>query len=214
MFLTRDEHPDFAVIKRVLLGCEWFRLYDLIEDVFDQLSFYDSELAVPDEGPKAHPFQQLNDYFVYAGIGWQLRDGKITSRGDAAFEHTVGIAEAELKESARITAAERIESAIRDLSLRPKPDLSGAISHATAALECVLHDITQRAMTLGDYIKKCPDLFPGAMKNAFASLWGYASEEGARHGKEGIEPHREEAELIVSLAAALATYLDRKHPRR
>jgi hypothetical protein len=45
-------------------------------------------------------------------------------------------------------------------------------------------------------------------------LWGYASNEGARHGKEGVEPPREEAEFIVSIAAALTAYLNRKHPRQ
>ena len=101
----------------------------------------------------------------------------------------------------------------RNLSLRPKPDFSGAISHATGAMECVLHDITGRGMTFGDFVKKRPDLFPGAMKTAFGALWGYTSEEGARHGKEGVEPPRDEAEFIVTIAAALATYLNRKHPR-
>jgi hypothetical protein len=209
----QENAPEFIAVKRVLLRCEWFRLYDLLEDIFDQMYFHDTELSAPDEEPQAHPFQQkLNDYFEYAGIGWQMAGGKIVARGDEAFERTVRVAESELQAAGRATAADRIKSAIRNLSLRPKPDFSGAISHATGAMECVLHDITQKSMTLGDYIKKRPDLFPGAMKAAFGALWGYASEE-ARHGKEGVEPPREEAEFIVSLAAALTTYLNRKHPR-
>jgi hypothetical protein len=211
--LKEEDNPTFIRAKRVLLACPWFRIYELIEDLYGQLYFHDTELLNQEEC-QSYPFQQsLNEYFEYAGIGWKLTGGKIVARGDDAFERTVHIAEAELRDGARTTAAERIENAIRNLSLRPKPDLSGAISHATGAMECVLHDITQQSMTLGDYIKKRPDLFPGAMKSAFASIWGYASEEGARHGKEGVEPPREEAEFIVSLAAALTTYLNRKHPR-
>ena len=215
MIISHEEdHPDFTDIKRVLLACEWFRLYDLLEDIFDQMHFHDTELSSPDEEPQAHPFQEkLNAYFVYAGIGWQMAGGKIIARGDDAFERIVQTAETELKAAGRSTAGERIENAIRNLSLRPKADFSGAISHATGAMECVLHDITGKGMTFGDYVKRCPDLFPGAMKTAFGSLWGYASEEGARHGKEGIEPQREEAEFIVGIAAALTTYLNRKHPR-
>ena len=205
---------EFVALKRVLLDCDWFRLYDLIEDLFERLDFHDEELRAPDEEFQAYPFQQaINDYFVHAGIGWQLADGRMTMRGDDAFEHTVASAQTELKAGGRTTAADRIENALRNLSLRPKPDFSGAIGHATAAMECVLHDITQQSMTLGDYIKKRPDLFPGAMKKACEGLWGYASEEGARHGKEGIEPPREEADFIVSIAAALTTYLNRKYPR-
>jgi hypothetical protein len=91
IFVSAEEHkdPDFIEIKRVLLGCEWFRLYDLIEDIFQQLHFYDSELrADPEEDLQAYPFQsKINDYFVHAGIGWQLVDGKVIARGDAALEH-------------------------------------------------------------------------------------------------------------------------------
>jgi hypothetical protein len=216
MTITHEEdHPDFTDIKRVLLACEWFRLYDLLERIYDRLYFHDTELSSPDDDPQGHPFQQeLNDYFVYAGIGWQMSGGQIILRGDHAFERIVQTAETELKAAGRSTAAERIGNAIRNLSLRPKPDFSGAISNATGAMECVLHDITGKGMTLGEYVKRCPDLFPGAMKTAFGSLWGYASDEGARHGKEGVEPAREEAEFIVGIAASLTTYLNRKHPRR
>jgi hypothetical protein len=35
--------------------------------------------------------------------------------------------------------------------------------------------------------------------------------EGARHGKQGVEPAREEAELVVNLSASVVTYLNRKH---
>jgi hypothetical protein len=217
--VSNEEHkyPDFIEIKRVLLGCEWFRLYDLIEDILQQLDFYDSELRTdPEEESQAYPFQsKINDYFVHAGIGWQLVDGKVTVRGDAAFEHSVRVAESELKAGGRTTAAECIEDAIRNLSFRPKPRLGAAVSRATNAMKCVLHDITgeKKKIGFGDYLQSHPDLFPGGLAKTFGGLWGYASNEGARHGKEGVEPPREETEFIVSIAAALTTYLNRKHPR-
>ena len=36
IFVSTEEHkdPNFIEIKRVLLGCEWFQLFDLIEDIF------------------------------------------------------------------------------------------------------------------------------------------------------------------------------------
>jgi len=210
-----EDDPDFRAAKRVLLSCDWFRFYDVIEDVFQQLDFYDTELINPDEGQRAYPFQRdINDYFVYAGIGWQLIDGQVLARGDDAFEHTVRTAETELTMGGRTTAAECISKAIRNLSIRPKADLSGAVSQATNAMECVLGDIAGKGRTLGDYLKHHPNLFPGSLKKALEGLWGYASEEGARHGKEGIEPPREEAELIVNISGAVTTYLNRKHPRK
>ena len=44
--LSKDEDDlDFIAVKRVLLRCEWFRLYDLLEDIFDQLYFHDTEIG-------------------------------------------------------------------------------------------------------------------------------------------------------------------------
>ena len=88
--VTTEENkdPDFIAIKRVLLGCEWFRLYDLLQDIFRQLDFHDTELHDEEEDFYAHPFQEkLNEYFVHAGIGWRMVDGKVIMRGDGAFEH-------------------------------------------------------------------------------------------------------------------------------
>lgn len=210
-----EDPPEFINTKRVLLQCEWFRIYDLIEDLFRDLDFHDVEFRNPDEDFQAYPFQRnINDYFEYAGIGWKLADGKIVARGDDAFERTVQTAEVELKDGGRTTAADCIEDAIRNLSFRPKPRLGAAVARATNAMECVLHDITaEEKMTLGDYLKRYPLLFPGGLAGTFGGLWGYASSAGARHGKEGVEPPREEAEFIVATAAALTTYLNRKRPR-
>jgi len=47
---------------------------------------------------------------------------------------------------------------------------------ATNALECVLQDITgEKNMTLGDYLKHHPGLFPGHLKKCLEGLWGYAA---------------------------------------
>jgi hypothetical protein len=47
------------------------------------------------------------------------------------------------------------------------------------------------------------------LDTAVSQVWGYASNE-ARHVEEGREPEREEAELVVGLAAVVATYLTKK----
>jgi len=213
--VTKEEdHPDIVASKRVLMNCKWFRVYDVVEDIYAQLDFHETEFAIDDEEPRTGPLQdEINAYFRYAGIGWQMTNGLIVGRGDDAFEQTVKTAETELSDRGRTTAADRIARALRNLSARPTPDFSGAISHGTGAMECVLHDITGEKSTLGDYLRRYPDLFPGSMKKALEALWGFSSQEGARHGQEGIEPPREDAEFIVAIAAALTTYLNRKHPR-
>jgi hypothetical protein len=72
-----EDDPNTIAFKRVFLGCEWFQIYDLVEDAFAQLRFHERELAEPDEEPRAFPMQQaLNNYFVHAGIGWRMVDGQ------------------------------------------------------------------------------------------------------------------------------------------
>jgi hypothetical protein len=200
---------------RVFLSCQWFQVYDLIEDVFGQLDFYDSELKTdPEEEARAFPLQRdINNFFTHAGIGWQLVKGEIVTRGDQAFESTVSNAVAVLESAKKPTAAGHLRFALAALSGRPKPDTGGAVAHGTSAVECVLGDITGEAMTLGEYLNKNRRLFPPALKKGLDGIYGYASEEGARHGKEGTEPTREEAEFVVAVCAAVCTLLTRKHPK-
>jgi AbiJ N-terminal domain 4 len=210
-----EDNPNTIAAKQAVLHCEWFRVYDIVEDLYGELVSYEREHAQEDEEPRAYPFRnEINEYLSYAGIGWQLSsEGQIVTRGDDAFEHTVHTAEDELSGTGRTTAAGRIKKAVQNLSARPHPDTSGAISHATGAMECVLHDITGQELTLGDYLNRHRDLFPGSIQKALHGLWGFSSQEGARHGREGAEPSREDAEFIVGIAAAVSAYLTRKHPR-
>jgi len=210
-----EDTPELIGAKRVLVNCPWFRVYDIIEDIFDQLDFHDRELRTdPEEEAMAFPFQRnINEYFKHVGIGWQLAKGKIVARGDEAFEGTVKTAVAVLEEDAKPTAAGHLQFAISALSARPKANTSGAVAQATNAVECVLGEITGQAITLGKYLDKHPALFHPALKKALDGIYGYASDEGARHGKEGTEPDREEAEFAVAVCAAVCTLLTRRHPK-
>ena len=64
-------------------------------------------------------------------------------------------------------------------------------------------------MTLRKYLDKNPSLFHPALKKGLDGIYGYASDEGARHGKEGTEPTGEEAEFAVAVCALLT----RKRPK-
>jgi hypothetical protein len=99
--------------------------------------------------------EALNDFFIRKGIGWQLVDGAIVTRGAEAFEETVKAARRTLEEGGRPTASKHIHEALQDLSRRPAPDLPGAIFHSTGCLECVARDVTgNEKATLGDILKK------------------------------------------------------------
>jgi hypothetical protein len=112
----------------------------------------------------------------------------------------------------RSTAAREIHEALGDLSRRPKPDVSGAIQHAMAALECVMRDLSGESRTmLGDLLKRhgqALGIVP-PLDQALIKLWGSASERG-RHLREGREPGFEEGELVVGVAAAASMYLSKQ----
>lgn len=208
-----EDTPELVAIKKTLVSCPWFRIYDIIEDLYGQLVFYETELiSDPAEAFRSLPFQvEINEYFVHAGIGWQLADGQIVSRGTEAFEATISAAKAALAASNRVTAQGHLNEALRDLSRRPQPDLSGAIYHAMGSLECVARDVTgDEKATLGMILKRNTGLVPAPLGVVLSQIWGYASNE-ARHVKEGQVPQRKNAALVVGLAAAVVAYLADGH---
>ncbi len=201
-------------VRSAINTCHWSRVYDIVEAIY-------RFLKLREEAPETeHLFPQglallfegeINEYFAYAEIGWQLRNGVIKTRGDETFEGTVNTAVSVLEQDEKPTAAGHIRFAISALSTRPKPNTSGAVAQATSAVECVLGEITGEAMTLGKYLDRYSGLFHPALRKSLDGIYGYASDQGARHGKEGTEPTREEAEFIVATCAAVCTLLDRKH---
>jgi hypothetical protein len=204
---------DLGTVLRRIEKCPWFQIYDIVEAVCRQVARQDQQSGVPVEGaPHAPAFErEINKFFLYAGIGWQLVNGHILTRGAEAFETTVRSAVMELGKDNRPTAAAQIHEALLALSRRPDPNLRGAITNSMGALECVARDLAgEQKLTLGEVLKRHPSLLPRPVDQALSKLWGYASDE-ARHVREGREPTREDAELMVGVAAAIATYLTCRH---
>lgn len=200
-----SEYPNiWGEVQALMYGCPWFRVYDFIELLHARMLKNDQRNGTTNAEQFA---TQLNDFFVEEGIGWQLVDGQVVTRGTEAFEAVVTDTTAKLEETQRPTAAKHLHEALQDLSRRPEPDLAGAIYHAMGCLEAVARDITgDEKLTLGEILKKRPELVPAPLDTALSKVWGYASNE-ARHVQEGKDPDRKEAELVVGLSAAVAGYL-------
>jgi hypothetical protein len=191
---VRDE------VAGLLQRCEWYRVYDIIEAAHRYL--------VPHRN--AETFATLiNELFGEEGIGWQLTEGRIVTRGPREFEHAVAQAVAAAEEGGLHTARGELEEARRDLSKRPDPDVTGTIQHCIAALECTMRAVTgnERA-TLGDLVQRHAAVLgiPPPLDRAIDKMWGYASEMG-RHLREGRVPSRAEAELLLGISAAVVSYL-------
>lgn len=196
-----SEYPNiWGEVQDLMHGCEWYKVYDIIEALHAKFA----------EAEAAQFAEELNEFFIDEGIGWQLVDGQILTRGSEAFESVVTEATSALETSQRPTAAKHLHEALQDLSRRPEPDLPGAVYHAMGSLECIARDLTgDPKATLGEILKRHPGLLPRPLDTALSQVWGYASNE-ARHVQEGREISREEAELLAGLSATVITYLLRK----
>lgn len=190
-----------------VVNAEWFRLFDIVEDILSQLDFHEENNRYDDEELRAYPLRkELNQLFVAGGVGWKITENGFSVRGDSVFEKSIEAANQKLHETKRFTARDHLKEAVRDLSRRPEVNLSGAVFHSQAALESLARQLSGlNNKTLGQVMKDQPDLLPKPLDQAVTAIWGYASEH-ARHAREGVQPGRKEAELSVAMSAALIAY--------
>src|ERR1700680_1901789 len=71
--------------EHLMSSCEWFHVYDAIEALYAEM---------PSAGPLFMAYagiyeQALNECFEEEGVGWQLANGEIVTRGTEAFEAAV-----------------------------------------------------------------------------------------------------------------------------
>lgn len=201
-----SEYPNIdGEVRSLVDDCEWYRVYDVLEAITSTMM----------EEPYSYEYEkfeaEINDYFVENGIGWKLVEGKIEIRGAEVFEQSLRKAESVLQTTGFTTARNELHEALHDLSRRPSPDVTGAIQHSMAALECVARVACgDEKATLGEIIKRYKDVIPKPLDDAITKIWGFAS-ENARHISEGREPSFEEAELVVSVVAGVSNYLAKRH---
>ncbi|WP_336470392.1 AbiJ-NTD4 domain-containing protein [Sinorhizobium meliloti] len=193
-------------VNQLLYDAPWPSVYDCAESLYLRLKrLHEREWT----DPPAHEWfeAELNVYFRREGIGWQMESGHIEFRGPKPLEDDIAEATRRLDETARATSSRELEESRKDLSRRPEPDVTGAIQHALAAVECLVRDLAgDPKATLGDLIKRNPGLFPKPLDEAIHKLWGFAS-EFARHIREGRTPSLGEAVLVVGLASSVIAYL-------
>ena len=121
-----SEYPNIDMeIHKLLDECAWYRVYDVIE-------------AIASHAPEPDKFEsELNEYFAERGIGWKIKDTFLTVRGLQTIERSLVEAGEALNAAGLPTASNELHEAISDLSRRPTPDVTGAIQHAMASLECI-----------------------------------------------------------------------------
>jgi hypothetical protein len=187
--------------QTLLEEAPWYRVYDFVEALYRQVL----GSQAPENAPRLE--RALNEYFVEAGIGWRLNEGRLELREGEAFDATVREAQGRLAAAGLPTAQRELQEAIGDLSRRPTPDLTGAIHHAMGALECIAREVTADPnATLGAILRRHPEILPPPLDRVLSIAWGYSSDR-ARHVREGGTADQAEAQLLVVLAAAACSYL-------
>jgi AbiJ N-terminal domain 4 len=144
--------------QQLIGGAPWYRVYDFVEALYRQLV----ESHNPEGASKWA--ELINEYFIEAGVGWRLADGRLESRGAEGFESSVDAPRTALDAVGLLTAQGEIHEAMRDLSRRPEPDLTGAVQHAMAGLECTARQVAgDPRATLGEIINRQSDLLHSTM---------------------------------------------------
>ena len=204
------EYPNiWEEVVQLMEDAQWHEIYDIAEALYAALVPHPDKTALHG-WDKAHQSadefeRRLNGFLVENGIGWELRERQITHRGSEAFARSTHEVPDRLEESGFQRAANEMREALRGLSRRPEPDITGAVQHAMAALEATAREVTgQPNPTLGELVPRLG--LPAPLDQAVKKLWGYASEY-ARHIREGQAVDHAEAELVVAVAGALCAFL-------
>lgn len=198
-----DQYVDSWASKYLIENCEWPRVFDIAEQGYRALAV--SRPTVPEK--RSHFADSINLACNANSLGWRMKGGRFEVFGNSVDEEVAATVVTALSNAGLRTSAGELEAARQDLSRRPVPDITGAMQHAGAALECVAREVTQdRTLTFGDILKKHQSLFPGAYYKVAQGVWGIVSNNG-RHVQEGTEPAREEALALVNLVAALVGFM-------
>jgi AbiJ N-terminal domain 4 len=205
VLLTRPDQNNWSAgniedeVSALIDEASWFKVYDFAERLYIEIGRHGTS------GNGQSRFEsQLNQLFREKGVGWEMKNGMLLARGSEAFTLATERATDIMRESGTPTAANEIHEALRDISRRPLADVTGAIQHAMAALECVARKIDGSSDNLGQIINRLS--IPAPLDVALHKLWGFSSQRG-RHMQEGKEPNFEDAELVVSIASAVSVYL-------
>jgi hypothetical protein len=186
-------------VQQLISSADWFYVYDIIEEnlrIIEASRGYDAAVEYA---------KKINDAFVGTGAGWQLKAGEgIVIRGDAEFEDAVQQARDSLGNAGFSVAQNELREALRDISRRPEPDLTGAIHHSLGALEAAARYVNGSEKGFGDIVDQIG--IPKPLDIALSKMWGYSSNFG-RHVSPTNVPSLNDATLVVHLASAFCRYL-------
>ena len=221
--MKRMEGPgyDSFIKDMVMVSFRWHEVFDLIEFLFTEVSYYDydeseREWAVfPNKiGDARYKYtKDINHLLSSENIGWKLKKGWLERQGS------------ELLDREKIEKVKKLllnpdfegpnmqfNKALYFFSRRPKPDLENCLKEAVCALEGLCRILLKdKNITLGDATNLMvgKKIIRKPLDKTFHALYGFVSTEpGSRHGAHILSSiDIAEAEFVLYNSAVCMLFL-------
>jgi hypothetical protein len=189
-------HQDgYGFLKEHFLRCQWYEVYDLFEWFIQ-----DSDSLMSDKD-----IAFANDILERENSAYRIVRKVIAEITDQNEIKAIEDALVVPPEPVR----EHIMTSLQFLSDRETPDYRNSIKEAISAVEASCRLVSgMPSATLGDALKKIPDLHP-ALQKSFLALYGFTSDaNGIRHSLLD-EPKLTyaDAKFMLSTCSAFVSYL-------
>lgn len=206
--IARDKSQRIKYLESCLETPDWWVFLDICELI--SLSFYTNHPT-----KRGEYSNKLNTLFREENIGYEMQEGKIERIGNEFIDEKIKNARRLLKEPEFKSADELFEKSIKELNIRPKPDVENCVKDAIASVESIGRIIRKDKNARIDNIIKDGvqnGVVPRLLGDPIIKLYAYRGDEPAvAHG--GIEPSkvtRDEAEFVLVMSAAIIIYLVKK----
>lgn len=176
---------------------EWWKIYDMLEYFYRAMRY----------GRKQYT-AMLNDELRTEANCYRMDEhGKIVYAASEALESAMHNAEIALGLKGKAAARNEIHAALEMLAHRPAADLAGAAQRAMAGLDLAVKSAAD-GPTLDTFLQRRAGEFPPQLGQALKLLGEFAANKGKQLA-ENPQPRHEDVELLVNIAAAVATYVNR-----
>jgi hypothetical protein len=229
--LLRTTKAEFAQVEKyaksteclpVLLGMSWQLVYAFIERVYDNLltekSIYlgddDWRLDSPLDQVREQFTSEINALFSEENLAYVFSDGVFNKPGRPQTQKNIIRAQAVLTDPRLLPVKQLFVKAQDFFSSRP-PDYENAVKEAVCALEAAV-EIRSGKKVSKDFTGEMEKLsgnaaekIPAPIAQAMIKLHAYrgAAKAVAHANPTGLNVSKYDAELVLSISAALITYV-------
>jgi hypothetical protein len=195
-------------IKNIFNDAKWYEYYDLCEFLFTFMEPENRESLI----------KRINTLYIEEHLGFEFRNGKVEKIGSGFTDEKIKEARILLKAPEFKGADQQFEKAIQFFNIRPNSDTENCIKDAVGAIESVGRVlVNNKKALLDDIIKKAvkDGVIPQPLDQTITKLNAYrGSEPGVAHGATGeLMKKEDEAELVLSMSAAIIIYLVKKRSK-